>query len=93
MAGISDKFWERFNGDVNFGINYSKGNQSTQFSFGSQTDYVRERWSAGVNFDSNLASSTGTEASTRNSLNGNLTPVDATKQLVLRGRGKSSAEL
>jgi Protein of unknown function, DUF481 len=71
MTGISDKFWERFNGQVNFGINYSKGNQSTQFSFGSQTDYVRERWSAGVNFESNLASSTGANASTRNSLSGN----------------------
>jgi hypothetical protein len=71
LAGISDKFWERFNGQVNFGISYSKGNQSTQLSFGSQTNYVRERWSAGVAFDSNLASSIGANASTRNSLNGN----------------------
>lgn len=69
MAGTSDKFWERFNGQVNFGMNYSKGNQSTQFSFGSQTDYVRERWSAGANYDSSLASSVGVTASTRNSLN------------------------
>lgn len=73
MTGIAEKFWDRFNGQVNFGISYSKGNQSTQFSFGSQTDYVRERWSAGISFDSNLASSTGANASTRNSLNGNLT--------------------
>ncbi len=72
MTGIADKFWDRFNGQVNFGINYSKGNQSTQFSLGSQTNYVRERWSAGVSFDSNLASSTGANASTRNSLNGNV---------------------
>ena len=69
MTGIADKFWDRFNGQVNFGINYSKGNQSTQFSFGSQTDYIRERWSAGVKFDSNLASSVGANASTRNSVN------------------------
>jgi hypothetical protein len=72
MTGIADRFWDRFNGQINFGINYSKGNQSTQFSFGSDTEYVRERWSAGVNFGSNLASSTGTTASTRNSLNGNV---------------------
>jgi hypothetical protein len=71
MTAISEKFWERFNGEINFGINYSKGNQSTQFSLGSQTEYVRERWSAGVSFDSNLSSSTGANASTRNSLNGN----------------------
>jgi hypothetical protein len=69
LTESSDKFWERFNGQVNFGITYSKGNQSTQFSFGSQTAYVRERWNAGANFDSNLASSTGANASTRNSLN------------------------
>jgi hypothetical protein len=69
MTAISEKFWERFNGQINFGINYSKGNQSTQFSLGSQTAYVRERWNAGANFDSNLASSTGANASTRNSLN------------------------
>jgi Protein of unknown function, DUF481 len=72
MTAISEKFWERFNGQINFGINYSKGNQSTQFSLGSQTEYVRERWSAGASFDSNLASSTGATASTRNSLNGNV---------------------
>jgi hypothetical protein len=36
---------------------------------GSQTAYVRERWAAGANFNSNLSSSTGTSASTRNSLN------------------------
>ena len=69
MTAISDKFWERFNGQINFGINYSKGNQSTQFSLGSQTSYVRERWNANANFDSNLASSVGANASTRNSLN------------------------
>jgi hypothetical protein len=69
MTGTSDRFLERFNGQVNFGINYSKGNQSTQLSFGSQTAYVRERWNAQANFDSNLASSTGASASTRNSLN------------------------
>lgn len=68
MTGTSDRFLERFNGQVNFGINYSKGNQSTQFSLGSQTAYVRERWNAQVNFDSNLASSTGASVSTRNSL-------------------------
>lgn len=69
MTVTSERFWERFNGQVNFGINYSKGNQSTQFSFGSQTAYVRERWNAEANFDSNLASSTGANVSTRNSLN------------------------
>ena len=93
MTGIADKFWDRFNGQVNFGINYSKGNQSTQFSFGSQTDYVRERWSAGINFDSNLASSAGANASTRNSLNVTVLRLLRQNNWFYAGVGRSSAEL
>lgn len=69
MVATSDKFWERFNGELSFGVIYSKGNQSTQYNLGSQTAYVRERWNAGANFQSNLSKSTGVTASTRNSLN------------------------
>jgi hypothetical protein len=68
MGETSDKFWQRFNGEINWGIIYSKGNQSTQYSLGSETEYLRERWSAGANFSSNLSSSSGTSASTRNNL-------------------------
>lgn len=68
MVATSDRFWQRFNGEVTLGVIYSKGNQSTQYSFGSQTAYVRERWSALASFDSNLSSSSGTNASTRNAL-------------------------
>jgi hypothetical protein len=69
MIGTSDRFWQRFNGSLSFGVIYSKGNQSTQYSLGSQTAYVRERWSAQASFDSNLSTSTGTSASTRNAIN------------------------
>ena len=68
MVATSDKFWERFNGNINFGVIYSKGNQSTQFSLGSNTVYVRERWNAGYSFESNLSSNSGVNTSTRNSL-------------------------
>ncbi|HTS09809.1 MAG TPA: DUF481 domain-containing protein [Candidatus Eisenbacteria bacterium] len=68
MVATSDKFWQRFNGDLGFGFIFSKGNQSTQYSLSSQTAYVRERWSAMGNFSSNLSSSSGTNASTRNDL-------------------------
>jgi putative salt-induced outer membrane protein YdiY len=68
MVATSDRFWERFNGEVSFGAIYSKGNQSTQYSLGSQTTYVRERWNAGASFDSSLSSSSGTNASSRNSI-------------------------
>jgi hypothetical protein len=68
ISETSEKFWRRINGEVNFGIIYSKGNDSTQYSFGSQAEYLRERWSAQVSLDSNLSSSSGANASTRNVL-------------------------
>src|SRR6478609_9391566 len=37
MVATSDKFCERFNGAINFGTTFSKGNESTQYSLGSQT--------------------------------------------------------
>ena len=68
MVATSDKFRERFNGGISLGTIYSKGNQSTQYSLSTSTAYVRERWNAGARLDSNLSKSTGTTASTRNSL-------------------------
>jgi hypothetical protein len=68
MIATSDKFWQRFSGEIGFGAIYSKGNQSTQYSLNSQTAYIRERWTAEGIFDSNLASSTGASVSTRNSV-------------------------
>jgi len=68
MAATSDKFWQRFNGAVNLGIAYTKGNQTVQYTLGSQTEYLRERWSADVNWTSSLSSSSGVTASTRNEI-------------------------
>jgi hypothetical protein len=69
MTETSEKFWRRFNGQLNFGVIYSKGNSSTQYNFGSQAEYLRERWSAQASVSSNLSSSSGVSASTRNLLN------------------------
>src|SRR5271157_5428012 len=68
MAQTSDKFWQRFNGDVNFGTTYSKGNQNTQYTLSAETEYLRKRWSAGVNWSSHLTASTGATTSTRNDI-------------------------
>ena len=68
MAETSDKFWQRFNGEINFGTTYSKGNQSTQYNLSSQTEYLRERWTASANLSSTLSASTGATTSTRNDL-------------------------
>jgi hypothetical protein len=65
----SQSFWQRFNGDINLGAIYSKGNQSTQFNLDSLVQYPRERWSAQAEYSSTLASSTGASPSTRNQLN------------------------
>lgn len=69
MLATSDKFLERFNGLISFGVIYSKGNQSTQYSLSSGASYVRERWAAQASFASNLSSSTGVTVSTRNAIN------------------------
>jgi hypothetical protein len=71
MTPTSENLWERFEGEISFGVIYSKGNQSTQYSLGSTTDYIRERWGATASFDSNLSSSTGVNVSTRNLVNVN----------------------
>jgi len=68
MGQTSDRFWQRFNGEISSGIIYSKGNQSTQYNVASDAAYLRERWNAGANFSSSLSSSTGSNVSTRNDL-------------------------
>ena len=68
MAETSDKFWQRFNGAVNFGTTYSKGNQTVTYTLSSDVEYLRPRWSATTAWTSNLSSSSGVTASTRNEI-------------------------
>ena len=68
MSQTSDTFHERLTGNVDFGVIYSKGNQATQYSFGTAIDYLRPRWAAGVTYNSNLSASRGSPTSTRNQL-------------------------
>ncbi len=68
MAETSDKFWRRFSGDVNFGTTYSKGNETVQYTLSSEVEYLRPRWSVGTAWSSNLSSSSGVTASTRNEI-------------------------
>jgi hypothetical protein len=69
MDQTSERFWQRFNGNVNTGIQYSKGNQSTQFNLSSEVGYPRERWLAIASYNSTLSASTGASAATRNQFN------------------------
>lgn len=66
LEGTSSRFWQRFNGSINSGLIYSKGNQSKQYTLGAQVQYPRQRWGAGGAFNSTLAGSTGATNSTRN---------------------------
>ena len=70
IGEASDKFWQRFNGEVNVGTTYTKGNQTVQFTLGGAAEYLRERWSAEGSWYSSLANSSGVTASTRNEITG-----------------------
>jgi hypothetical protein len=66
LSQTSEGFWHRFDGAVNTGLLYSKGNQSVQYNLSSQVAYNRERWSSQVNFNSSFTSNSGASVSTRN---------------------------
>ena len=69
IGQTSQRFWQRFSGAINSGIMLSKGNGAIDYDLGAQVEYRQERWSAKSSFSSNLASSSGSSASTRNQLN------------------------
>lgn len=66
----SKSFWHRFNGAINSGFTYAKANQTTQYTLGADTHYIREDWASGVYFTSTLTGNTGVATSTRNNLQG-----------------------
>jgi Protein of unknown function, DUF481 len=66
LGPTSDSFWHRFDGAVNTGFLFSKGNESVQYNLSSQVAYYRERWSGQLSFNSTFASSSGASLSTRN---------------------------
>lgn len=66
----SENFWNRFSGAINSGFTYAKANQTTQYTLGANTQYIRERWNSGADFSSTLTGNTGVATSTRNNLQG-----------------------
>src|ERR1700733_11379868 len=50
LSQTSEGFWHRFDGALNTGFLYSKGNESAQFNLSSQLAYTRERWSSQLSF-------------------------------------------
>jgi putative salt-induced outer membrane protein YdiY len=76
LSQTSEGFWRRFDGAVNTGTLYSKGNESAQFNLSSQVTYTRERWSSQASVNSSFATSSGSNLTTRNQ-----TDVGATRLL------------
>jgi hypothetical protein len=68
MTQTSEGILQRFSGKITLGATYSKGNNATQYNITSEADYIDTRWAANVNYASNLTSSTGASAATRNQL-------------------------
>jgi putative salt-induced outer membrane protein YdiY len=68
MEETAESFFQRWSGQLNLGYVYSKGNNSSQNTFGSTVEYRRERWGATGTFNSSLSSSSGAATSTRNQL-------------------------
>ena len=64
----SDRFYRRLTGEVSLGLVYSKGNNSTQNTFGSDVEYRRPGWGVSAGYSSNLSASSGANTSTRNQL-------------------------
>jgi len=70
MSQTSESLWQRFSGDIDSGIQYSKGNETTQYNLGADLNYLRERWLADASYNSTLSASKGaSSAATRNQLN------------------------
>ncbi len=69
LSQTSESFWHRFDGAVNTGFLYSKGNESVQYNLSSQVAYTRERWSSQASFNSSFASNSGADITTRNQTN------------------------
>lgn len=68
MTQFSESFLKRFAGNITIGALYSKGNNNTQYNFGSELQYQQTRWGGRLAYNSNLSSSTGAPTSTRNQL-------------------------
>jgi hypothetical protein len=68
MTQMSDTFAQRLNGNITLGSSYAKGNSTTQYNLGTVVGYQQIRWGGQLSLNSNLSSSTGAAAATRNQL-------------------------
>jgi hypothetical protein len=87
MTQTSEGFLKRFSGVITLGSTYSKGNSATQYNISSELDYTQTRWGGKVDYTSNLTSSTGASASTRNQLEASAYRLLRWKNYFYQGEG------
>jgi hypothetical protein len=68
LTQMADSVAERLNGKITLGASYAKGNNTTQYNLGAVIGYQELRWGSQLSLNSNLSSSSGASAATRNQL-------------------------
>ena len=66
LAPTSESIWRRFSGNIDSGLMYTKGNDTTQYNVGADLRVRGEHWRMAADFVSNFSKSSGLDASTRN---------------------------
>lgn len=66
LSETSPRFFERFSGELDAGATESNGSDSVQYNLAAEVAYRRERWGLLTNINSNLSSSSGSDAASRN---------------------------
>jgi len=66
LAPTSESLWKRFSGNVDTGLIFTKGNDTTQYNVGAALRVRGEHWRMAAEYFSTLSKSSGVEASTRN---------------------------
>jgi len=66
MAQTAESFWRRLSGNIDSGLIYQKGNDTTQYNIGAELRLKRDLWSGSAGISSALSKSSGATASTRN---------------------------
>ena len=44
LKEVNDNFWNRFNGSIDLGYNFTKANNNAQFTIAGQFEYIGEKW-------------------------------------------------
>ncbi len=66
LAPTSESLWRRFSGNIDTGLIYTKGNDTTQYNVGADLRVRGEHWRVAAGYISTFSNSSGADAATRN---------------------------